>query len=126
MESIQVFVIINLFVIGLSHLLQPIIWVDFFQFLSSKGNVGNTINGMLTLGMGAFIISFHCVFTWPMIIITIYGILLCLKGLIYLTLPSIGLKSIKMIDSSCIKFRWVGLIMVMLSFFLMKQMNFNI
>lgn len=114
-QSIQFFVAINLFVIGLSHFVQPKIWIDFFKFLSSKGNVGNIFNAMLSLGLGAFILSFHFLWSWPEAIITIYGLMQLLKGILYLTIPSIGLKSIRRVNEKSSKFRWAGLIMCMLA-----------
>jgi uncharacterized protein YjeT (DUF2065 family) len=114
-HSIQFFVALNLFVIGLSHFLQPKIWIDFFQYLSKKGHIGNIFNGLLSLTMGTIILSFHFVWTWPMILITLYGLAQFLKGVIYLTIPSIGLKSIGKVDTNFKKFRWVGLVMCSLS-----------
>ncbi|MDH7446528.1 hypothetical protein [Aquimarina sp. 2201CG14-23] len=114
-QSIQIFVAINLFTIGLSHLLQPKIWVDFFKFLHSKGNVGNIFNALLALGMGSIIISFHFIWTWPMILVTLYGLSQLIKGIIYLTFPSIGLNSIGKVQDKFIKFKWAGLIMCLSS-----------
>ncbi|MEQ9265450.1 MAG: hypothetical protein RLN81_09535 [Balneolaceae bacterium] len=120
-HSIQLFVAINVFIIGLSHLLQPGIWIEFFEYLHSKGNVGNIFNAMISLGMGSIIFSFHFIWTWPMILVTLYGLLLTLKGLTYLVAPSIGLKSIGSINQNSKKFRWVGLIMT--SFSLLLGLN---
>lgn len=117
-HSIQFFVTINVFIIGLSHFAQPGIWIEFFEYLHSKGNVGNILNAMLSLGMGSIILSFHFIWAWPMILVTLYGLLLTLKGLAYLTIPSIGLKSIGSINQSSKKFRWVGLAMIILSLML--------
>lgn len=114
-HSIQLFVAINVFIIGLSHLLQPVIWIEFFEYLHSKGNVGNIFNAMISLGMGSIILSFHFIWIWPMILVTLYGLLLTLKGLTYLVAPSIGLKSIGSINQNSKKFRWVGLVMVLFS-----------
>jgi len=110
-QSIQLFVAINLFVIGLSHFLRPKLWIEFFEFLYKKGNVGNIFNAMLALGMGSIIFSFHFLWKWPMILVTLYGLLQIVKGLIYLTFPSVGLKSIGKINADSQKFKWVGLIM---------------
>lgn len=111
LQSIQFFTALNLFVIGSSHFLQPKIWIEFFEFLYKKGNVGNIFNAMLSIGMGTIILSFHFVWTWPMILVTIYGLAQLLKGLIYLTIPTIGLKSIGKVNHKTQKFKWVGLLM---------------
>ncbi len=117
-QSIQLFVIINLAIIGLSHFFQAKLWIRFFQFLASKGIVGNTFNAMLALGLGSFIVSFHQVRSWPMILVTIYGILQLLKGTIYLLVPSIGIRSIENVDENEKKFKWVGIVMFLVALLL--------
>lgn len=117
-QSIQLFVAINIFVIGTSHFLQPKIWIEFFEYLHRKGNVGNIFNAMLALGMGSIILSFHFIWTWPMVLVTCYGLAQCVKGFIYLVFPKVGLKSIGRINSSQLKFRWVGLVMCILAILL--------
>jgi len=110
-QSIQLFVAINFFVIGLSHFLQPKIWIGFFQYLYKKGTIGNIFNALLALGMGSVILSFHFVWTWPMILVTLYGLSQLIKGLTYLIFPSLGLKSIGKVNSNTMKFKWAGLLM---------------
>ncbi|WP_025667990.1 hypothetical protein [Aquimarina megaterium] len=115
-QSIELFTAINLGIVGLSHFLQPGMWVEFFQFLSTKKHVGNIFNALLTLGVGSIILSFHFIWSWPKILITVYGLLLVIKGLIYMLIPSIGIASIaKVTIEKGYKFRWVGLIMFIFS-----------
>lgn len=112
-QAVELLVAINLLVTGLSHLLQPKIWIEFFEFLHKKGNTGNLFNGMLSLGFGSFIVSFHFIWNWPEVLVTIYGLLLTIKGLIYLCFPKMGIKSIGKINSeSGNKFRIAGVIMI--------------
>ncbi|MDY8137924.1 hypothetical protein [Aquimarina sp. 2201CG5-10] len=118
-QSIELFVAINLLATGLSHFLQPKTWVDFFKFLAENGTSGNIFNAMLSIGTGSIIFSFHLVWTWPKMIITLYGLLLIIKGFIYLIFPEIGLKSIRKVNyQGSKKFRWVGLLMSFYSLFL--------
>ncbi len=120
-QSVQLFTILNLLAIGLSHLFRPLIWVDFFQLLVRQGNSGNILNAMLALGVGSFIFSFHIVWTWPMVIITLYGISQLLKGAIYLIFPSIGLKSISRVNSETKKLKWAGLLMSTIALLLLAK-----
>ena len=108
--------------IGLSHFLQPKIWIEFFEFLHRKGNVGNIFNGLMALAMGTIILAFHFVWEWPIILVTLYGLSQFLKGLIYLIFPSVGLKSIGKVSSSSQKFKWVGLIMFVCSVLLVVKL----
>jgi uncharacterized protein YjeT (DUF2065 family) len=115
-HSIELFLAINFFIIGLSHLVQPKIWVEFFIYLHSKNNAGNIFNALLSLGTGSLIFSFHFIWYWPNIIVTIYGLLQILKGLIYLLKPSVGIANIgKVTMEKANKFRWSGLLSLILS-----------
>jgi len=117
--SIEIFTAINLGIIGLSHFLQSNLWIDFFNFLHSRGNIGNLINALMALGMGSIIVSFHWIWSGPMFIVTLYGVSQVLKALLYLTKPTIGLKSIEKINKkSAKKFKWAGLAMSCLSLFI--------
>jgi uncharacterized protein YjeT (DUF2065 family) len=58
-DSIELFVALGLFVVGLSHAVQPDAWVAFFALLREKGTTGAFANGFLSLFAGAVIVSFH-------------------------------------------------------------------
>jgi hypothetical protein len=51
-ESVEFFVALQTLVIGLSHVLQPRVWVDFFVWLRGKGHAGVFANGFLSLWRG--------------------------------------------------------------------------
>ena len=72
---------ILLFVVALSHLLQPAGWTEFFTQLRAKGAPGAFINGMMSLWLGALIVGFHGdVWTgWPAIV-TVVGWAQLIKG----------------------------------------------
>ncbi len=115
-QSIELFVAINFLAIGLSHFLHPKSWVDFFTFLHSKNTTGNIINALIALAMGSVILSFHLIWKWPKVWITLYGISQVLKGFIYLIKPSIGMSSIARVKiERANKFRWTGLLMFLFS-----------
>jgi hypothetical protein len=61
-----------------------------------------------------------------MIIITIYGLALLFKGLLYLTFPSVGLRSIGKVNSKFEKFKWVGLSMSIISLFLFARLIYTL
>ena len=39
-RAIQIFAIINFAVIGISHVVRPRVWVDFFVYLRERGEAG--------------------------------------------------------------------------------------
>jgi hypothetical protein len=99
MESaIQKLAIVNFFVIGLSHIVQPRVWAQFFIDIREKGVSGSFIAGFIHFPIGALIVAFHNVWHgWPMIL-TFIGYGLLLKSLVYFVFPKRGLKSLSRIS----------------------------
>ena len=91
-RATEVFAVVNLTVIGVSHIAQPKVWVEFFTFLRDRGHAGVFFNGMLSLTFGSILAAFHNVWTGLPMIVTLLGWAQVLKGLISLVAPSIGLK----------------------------------
>src|ERR1044072_20240 len=79
-------------VTGLSHLLQPRVWVQFFIMLREKGEVGSFLNGLVHFPLGAFIVAFHNVWHGIPMIVTIIGWGLVLKSILYFTWPRHGVR----------------------------------
>ena len=79
-------------VVGLSHLVQPVAWVEFFGRLREWGRPGAFVEGFLCLGFGAFVVAFHDVWTWPAGVLTVVGWLQLLKGAMRFALPELALK----------------------------------
>ena len=96
--SVQVFAMVNLLVVGLSHLTQPRAWVDFFVWLRERGNAGAFVNGFLSLGFGSIVVAFHDVWSGIPMILTIYGWALVLKALITFTLPGLARRSLQRVS----------------------------
>jgi hypothetical protein len=88
----QVFVVINFAIVGLSHVVQPRVWVEFFVFLRERGHAGVFFNGMLSLMVGSIIVSLHNVWSGLPMLVTLLGWAQVIKGLVSLTIPSFGLK----------------------------------
>jgi hypothetical protein len=76
--------------IGLSHLLQPSLWVRFFERLRATG-VAATIIPMYSLPIALVLVVFHNVWTldWP-VFLTIAGWLMTIKSALYLVIPSLA------------------------------------
>jgi hypothetical protein len=91
-RATEVFAVVNLAVIGVSHIAQPRVWVEFFIFLRERGHAGVFFNGMLSLTFGSILAAFHNVWAGLPMIVTLLGWAQVLKGLISLVAPSIGLK----------------------------------
>jgi hypothetical protein len=95
-RGVEVFAAINLIVMGLSHIIAPTAWKEFFTLLRSKGRAGSVANSFLSIAMGSFIVAFHPGFNGIVpSLLTIYGWLSLLKGTTYLILPDLGVRSIE-------------------------------
>ncbi len=93
-RAIQIFAAVNFIVIALSHILQPRAWSEFFIALRAKGHAGVFANAMLSLLVGSIIVAFHNVWTGLPTVLTVVGWAQVLKGLINLTVPSIGVRTL--------------------------------
>jgi len=84
--------IICFFVIGVSHIIQPRVWTQFFIDLHGKGKVGSFINALLHFPLGVIIVSFHNVWHGVPVVLTVIGWGLVLKSFFYFVFPEYGLK----------------------------------
>ena len=84
--------IICFFVIGVSHIVQPRVWAQFFMDLHSKSEVGSFLNALLHFPLGVVIVSFHNVWHGFPLVLTLIGWGLVLKSFIYFVFPKVGLK----------------------------------
>ena len=109
-REIQIFATINLVVIGLSHVAQPRAWAEFFVALREKGDRGVFVVGFMSLAFGSLIVAFHNVWSGLPIVLTILGWAQVLKGLVYFTFPSYGLRKLGIVDVERARmFVWPGL-----------------
>ena len=92
--AIERFTVLSYLVIGLSHILQPRAWVQFFMNLREKGEAGIFIVAFLHLPLGLLIVSFHNVWTGTPAVVTVVGWANVLKGTLYFLFPAIGMKTI--------------------------------
>jgi uncharacterized protein YjeT (DUF2065 family) len=108
-KSIELFAGLQFLVIGLSHLFQPMAWVEFFALLRSKGRAGVFFEAFLLLGFGGLIVAFHNVWSGLPTVLTVVGWLQVLKGLVRFTLPQLGLRIYGRVrPERAWEFRWAG------------------
>ena len=84
--------VICFFVIGVSHIVQPRVWAQFFIDMHGKGAVGSFLNALLHFPMGVLIVSFHNVWHGFPLVLTLIGWGLVLKSCIYFILPRYGVR----------------------------------
>jgi hypothetical protein len=117
MESaIQKLAIVTFFIIGLSHIVQPRVWVQFFIDIREKGATGSFITAFIHFPLGALIVAFHNVWRGLPMILTFIGYSLVLKSLVYFVFPKRGLKSLSRVSiEKSWEFVVAGIFAIMLS-----------
>ena len=84
--------IICFLVVGVSHIIRPRVWAQFFIDMRGRGEVGSFLNSLLHFPLGVLIVSFHNVWHGLPIVLTLIGWGLVLKSLIYFIFPRHGAK----------------------------------
>ncbi len=119
-KAIQIFASVNFLVIGLSHVFQRNVWVDYFAKLHSLGKLGPFAEGFLYLNIGALIVSFHNVWTFPDVALTLIGWVFVLKAMFRFIAPAAVLKIYeRMGHERAWQIQVAGVFMLPLSVFLM-------
>ena len=91
-RSIEVLAVILFGVLGLSHILQPRAWAEFFILLRGKGEAGAFVDGFLNLPVAGVVIAFHNVWSGIPAVLTLVGWGLLVKSLIRFCSPKLALR----------------------------------
>ena len=115
-RSVEILAIILFGVIGLSHILQPKAWAEFFIMLRGKGEAGAFMDGFLNLPLGAFIVGFHNIWSGIPVVFTLLGWGLLIKGLIRFCAPKQGLRMMARVSAErSWEFQLAGALLVVLA-----------
>jgi hypothetical protein len=93
-RAVQIYAIVNLTVIGLSHVVRPRVWGDFFAYLRERGEAGVFAIALLNLIFGSIIVAFHNVWSGIPIVLTVLGWANVVKAAIYLVFPAYALRKL--------------------------------
>ena len=93
-RAIALFAVIQLVVVGLSHLFQPRTWVRFFTTLHAHGHAGVLVHGFLSLWFGSLIVAFHPVWSGLPLVLTITGCLYLLKAIACFLVPESQMRTL--------------------------------
>ena len=92
-RAVEVFAVIQLTVIGLSHIVFHRAWAEFFVWLTARGRAGAFANGFLSLTFGSIVVAFHQVWSGVPMVLTIVGVLNLVKAASCFLLPDTALRS---------------------------------
>ena len=93
-RALEIFALIHLTLMGLSHVLQHRAWAEFFIRLRGMGYGGVYVHGFLSLGFGSMILAFHRVWSGAPLALTILGVLYLGKTLQCFLLPAVSMRSL--------------------------------
>ncbi len=97
-RAVEIFAVVHLAVIGLSHVLQPRAWVTFFLWLRDKGEAGVFATAFLSLAFGSIIVGFHNVWSGIPMVLTLLGWAQVFKALLYFVWPAYGLRKLHFVS----------------------------
>lgn len=91
--------IICFFITGVSHIVQPRVWAQFFMDMHGRGKAGSFHNALLHFPLGVLIVSFHDVWHGLPVVLTVMGWGLVLKSFIYFVFPGQGVKMLARVST---------------------------
>ena len=116
---------VSLLAVGLSHLIQPRRWADFFIKMKETGLSGIII-AMYTLPLGLLIILGHNVWVWDVpVIITVCGWGMTVKSLLYALAPRMAERAIPVGEGAHRKYALGGAFIIPLSLILIYHSFFR-
>ena len=100
-QSVVQFVMLILSVpMGLSHIVRPAMWIDFFSRLHAQGTSGLVLKVLaVELWPAALLVTLHQVWSGPGIVLTLFGWAQFAKICLALLLPEIGMRSMRMAET---------------------------
>lgn len=98
-KAVELYAAVHFTVIGLSHVVQPRAWVDFFLLLRAHGATGVFANGFLSLMFGSIIVAFHNVWEGGAIVLTLIGWAQIVKASVNFLVPEFGLRSMNRVST---------------------------
>jgi hypothetical protein len=93
-RALEFFAVIQLALVGLSHVIHHRAWAEFFIRLRALGYGGVFVHGFLSLGFGSMILALHREWTGIPLVLTITGVLYLLKTVQCFMLPEVSLRSL--------------------------------
>src|SRR5512139_3133914 len=94
-RAVQIYAIVNLTIIGISHVARSRVWVDLFVLLRERGEAGVFVLALLNLIFGSIIVALHNVWSGIPLVLTVWGWASVVKALLYFMFPAIGLRRLQ-------------------------------
>jgi hypothetical protein len=98
-RALEIFAIIHLGLMGLSHVVRHRAWAEFFIVLRGHGHGGVFVHGFISLAFGAVILALHRVWVGIPAVLSVLGVLYLLKSAQCFLLPAISLRSLNRVST---------------------------
>jgi hypothetical protein len=116
---------IALLVVGISHLIQPRLWRDFFILLK-RTRVAGIIIAMYTFPQGLLIVLTHNVWVWDVpLILTVCGWGMTFKSILYAFIPQAAERAISEEENAHRKYAAGGAFIIPVSLLLIYHYFFR-
>lgn len=114
-RAIEMFLAVTGAIVGISHVLRPADWAEAFNQLHRCGRPGAFANGWLSLAIGGIVVAGHSTWTWPAVVLTVFGWLMVLKGAGCFLAPDQALRSMARGASSPKSFVPAGVLLLLVA-----------
>lgn len=112
-SAVQLTMFFACVLMGLSHIMQPEMWEDYFTKLHQSGNIAIiTRTFTLELWPALIVVAFHQVWSGPAIVLTVYGWALTLKCTVSILFPHIGMRSLEKAQRGGTTFIFAGIALI--------------
>ena len=98
-HALEIFAIIHLGLMGLSHVVRHRAWAEFFILLRGRGYAGVFVHGFLSLAFGSMILAFHRVWSGIPAVLSVLGVLYLLKTLQCFVFPEVSMLSLARVST---------------------------
>ena len=111
--AVEAVLVIPFLLFGLSHLLQPVLWRDFFVHLVGLGPKGLIFRSFLfELVPTLLIVVFHQVWHGPALVLTVYGHAQLVKLGIALLYPKLAMRGMALAQGNPRRFQIGGIMLI--------------
>jgi hypothetical protein len=97
-RAVEILAVIQLGLMGLSHILRHRAWAEFFIQLRGLGYSGVFVHGFLSLAFGALVLGFHRVWSGIPAVLSVVGVLYLAKTLQCFLFPGVALRSLERVS----------------------------
>ena len=113
--AVEAVLAIPFLLFGASHILQPVLWRDFFVHLLGMGPKGLIYRSFLfELVPTMLIVVFHQVWHGPALVLTIFGHAQLVKICLALLVPRLAMRGMALAEGNPRRFQFGGLMLIAL------------